>query len=127
MEEKNPRGNVENEVRRLGENLKQAVQQAWDSDERKNLQDEIDASFKQLGESLDKFVVEVTSGPTGQRIQADLNNVREQLESGETERKVRDNLSEMIRKINVEIEKFTSPEKKDEGEAKTPDPGADNE
>lgn len=99
-----PESDLAAEFRRLGENFKDALQTAWESEERKNLSREIQTGLNAFGESIGQAADEFIESPTGQRVRADLDDLAKKVQSGEVVNGVREKLLEVLRKVNVDIE-----------------------
>ena len=93
----------------LGKNLMTLLQSAWESEERKNLQREIEAGLAELGKTLNQAVSEFKESPAGNRLREEAEGLRARVRSGEVETQIRDDLLAVLRKINVELEKATGP------------------
>lgn len=100
-------GNLANEFTMLGKNLKELLQTAWESEERKKLQQEIESGLSQLGKSLTQAVGEFKESPSGQRLRADVDDLHARVRSGEVEAEVREKLAGILRKVNADLEKAT--------------------
>jgi hypothetical protein len=100
---------VASEFKNLGENLKTILQNAWESEERKHLQREIESGLSNLGQTLDEAAREFRDSDAGQRLKADAEDFRNRVRSGEVEHKVREDLLAALRKVNTELEKILSP------------------
>jgi hypothetical protein len=107
-ETKTSTSNIGDELRALGENLVAALREAWSSPERRKLQDEIETGLVELGSSLKNALNEFETSPTGQRMKADMEDFGERVRSGEVESKVRSELLEVLRTVNMELEKVAS-------------------
>jgi HD-GYP domain-containing protein (c-di-GMP phosphodiesterase class II) len=108
---------IASEFRQLGNNLKSILQSAWESEERKKLQQEIESGLAELGDSLNKTISEFKESPEGQRLKADVDDFRTRLRSGEVEVQARGELLSILRKVNDELQKATSPQAKPPSEA----------
>ena len=95
------RGEILNELRDLGRNLSSLLQSAWESDERKKLQQEIETGLSEMRTSLKS----AASGPTGQAIKADLEGLHQRLRTGEVEERLRSELVSALRTANESIKK----------------------
>lgn len=95
------RGEILNELRDLGRNLSSLLQSAWESDERKKLQQEIETGLSEMRTSLKS----AASGPTGQAIKADLEGLHQRLRTGEVEERLRSELISALRTANESIKK----------------------
>jgi hypothetical protein len=99
---------VTSEFRQLGQNLKELLQEAWESEERRKLQREIEAGLSELGKSLNQTVEEFKESPTGQRIKTEAEDLRGRIRSGELEGQLREDLLSILRRVNTELEKAAS-------------------
>lgn len=97
--------NLAAEFHNLGNNLKKFFQSAWESEERKNLQNEIEAGLSELGDTLKKTAEDFQESETGQKIKSEAEDLRDRVRSGEVEQKVRSDLQSFLRKLNSELEK----------------------
>lgn len=104
--EKGP--DFESEFQRLGENLKQSFQAAWDSPTSQDLQDEIKSGFSLLGETVNEIINAFANSPSGQRLQEEVDDIGEKLQSGEVEAKIRKELLSILDMANAEMEKVRS-------------------
>jgi phosphoenolpyruvate carboxylase len=104
-----PPDDLGNEFRNLGNNLKNIFQTAWESAERKKLQQEIEAGLNELGKSLNQAVTEIKSSPAGQQFKEDARDLHDRVRSGEFESKARSELLSVLHQINEEIQKVVSP------------------
>lgn len=115
MTEKEPKGpeqtrsDVTSEFQVLGENLKRVLQQAWESEERKNLQREIETGLATLGKTLEQAAREFRESETGQRLKSEAQELQERLRSGEVETRLREDLITVLKKVNTELEKILKP------------------
>jgi len=98
-------GDVAGELRELGKNLAGILRSAWESDERKRLQEEIQAGLNDLGETFNEAAAEFQSSQTGQRLKEDVEEIRGKIRSGEMEVKVREEILSALRMVNNELEK----------------------
>jgi hypothetical protein len=98
-------GDVADELRDLGRNLADILRSAWESDERRRLQDEIRSGLSDLGTTLNEAATDLKESPTGQRIKEDVKEFRERVRSGEVETKIRDEIFSVLRMVNSELEK----------------------
>lgn len=104
---------VLNEFRNLGKNLKDILQSLWESEERKQLQNEIETGLKEMTDTLSKSVTEFSQSPTGQAIKSDINNLNERIRSGQLETQVRKEVVSVLRAANEGLKKATSPKEAD--------------
>jgi hypothetical protein len=104
-----PENDLAAEFRRLGENLRDALQSAWESEERLRLQDEIERGLRQAAASLREAADDVRASPVGQRLHSDLEDLESRLRSGELRAKARDEILKAVRMLNAELEKIRRP------------------
>jgi hypothetical protein len=106
-ENKTSSNNIGDELNELGNNLRQALKSAWESEERRKLQKEIEDGLANLGESLSKAAEDFSSGPTGQSIKEDVKDMHERWQTGEMRSKMHSDILEALRKVNNELRKAT--------------------
>lgn len=93
------------EFQHLGDNLKKFFVNAWESEQRKTLQKEIEEGLSDLGDTLKDTVIEIQDSETGQRIKSDAEDFRDRVRHGDVEQKVRSDLTSILQKLNSELEK----------------------
>jgi hypothetical protein len=103
-------GDLASEFQELGKNLKSIFVNAWESEERKNLQQELEDGFSELGESLKQTAEEIRDSEAGQRAKAEAEDLRDRVRSGEVETKVRGDILAVMHKVNTELGKLTQAE-----------------
>ncbi len=91
------------ELRALGANLRDMLRAAWDSDERKRAQEEIEAGLGDLARSLRSAGEEFSASPTGQRLKTDVHDLHERLRTRQVDVRVRDELVAALRRVNDEL------------------------
>jgi uncharacterized protein with von Willebrand factor type A (vWA) domain len=99
------------EFHQLGDNLKKFFVNAWESEQRKNLQEEIEAGLRELGDTLKDTAEEIQESETGQRIITEAEDFRDRVRDGSVEQKVRSDLHTFLKKLNIEIEKAIPPDR----------------
>jgi hypothetical protein len=92
------------ELRQLGVNLKEALRSAWESEERKKLQQEIETGLQGLGVELQKAADEIDVQEIGQEIKSGIGDASQKFQSGEFGSKVRTELLGVLRTINAELQ-----------------------
>lgn len=93
------------ELRDLGQNLKGALQAAWQSEKRRRVQKEIEAALTDLSAQLSQAARDFTDSPTGQTIKADVEDFNRRLRSGEVESKILNEVLEALRTVNQELKR----------------------
>ena len=105
--DENPTEDVSSEWQDLGKNLKNIFQNTWESEERRKLQEDIEAGFADFASSINKAVEDFRETPTGQKLKIDVDDFHERVKSGEVESKARDEIAAVLRSINSELEKVS--------------------
>lgn len=98
---------ISDQLNELGRNLRQALQSAWESDERRKVQKEIEDGLANLGASLSQAAKDFSSTPAGQNLKEDVEDFKERWRSGEVGSKARAEIIEALQKVNLELQKAT--------------------
>jgi hypothetical protein len=93
------------EFHHLGDNLKKYFVSAWESEQRKSIQSEIETGLSDLGDTLKSTANEIQESETGQRFKSEATEFRDRVRDGEVEQKVRSDLTNLLKKLNTELEK----------------------
>jgi hypothetical protein len=99
--------NLSEAFRNLGKNIVDVFRAAWERPERKNLQQEIENGLNAFGSSMKKEIDNFSDSAAGQQIKSDVESLKEQLRSGETEAKVRNEVLKSLRIVNIELERIS--------------------
>jgi hypothetical protein len=100
-----PENDLTEEFRNLGKNLVEVLRTAWDSPERKRLQQDIEDGLNEVGSTLRKEVENFSTGPTGQQLKTDVEELGERFRSGEAQAHVRNELLGALQMANIELQK----------------------
>ena len=103
--DKEARNNIASEFHNLGENLKKIFIEAWESEERRKFQMEIEEGLSDLGDSLKQTAKEINDSETGQKVKAEAEDLRDRIQSGEVADKIHQDLLSVLQKVNAELEK----------------------
>lgn len=106
-ENKSPNDNISDQLNELGKNLRAALQSAWESEERRKLQKEIEDGLANLGASLSQAAKDFSNSPTGQDLKEDIKDLKARWQSGEVGSKARSEVIDALRKVNDELQKAT--------------------
>jgi len=106
-ENKSPNDNIGEQLNELGKNLRDALQTAWESEERRKLQQEIEDGLANLGASLSQAAKEFSNSPTGKTIKEDVKDLHDRWRTGEVGSKARSEIVDALRKVNDELQKAT--------------------
>ena len=101
--------NLQAELNALGENLQRAIRNVWQSDERKQLQADVEGGLEAALEHLRGELKEFQGSETGERLKADLQSVENELRSGETATLMRQEILRVLQRLNAELERATRP------------------
>lgn len=93
------------ELRSLGANLRQVLQAAWESDERRRAQADIERGLDDLARTLRTAGQEFAASPTGQRLRDDVRDLHERLRSSDVDARIREDLLAALRRVNEELGK----------------------
>lgn len=104
-ENKSPTDNISKQLSELGKNLRDALQTAWEGEERRKLQKEIEDGLAELGASLSQAAKDFSNSPAGQNLKDDMHDMQERWQSGEVGSKVRSEVVEALRTVNHELQK----------------------
>jgi hypothetical protein len=118
-ENPSPEDNLAEEFRQIAKNLAEVLRGAWESPERKKLQQEIANGLSDLSDLMRSEAEHIRESPTGQRVKADVEELHERIRSREIETKVRQDLLAALRSINSQLRKAS--EHWAEGEGDQPD------
>jgi HAMP domain-containing protein len=93
------------EFRRLGRNLQEALQAAWDSDERRRLETEIETGLHEAAQALKGAAHTFSDTPAGQQLRQELKDLEQRVRSGELQTKARQDVVSGLRALNAELER----------------------
>ena len=88
---------IASELRELGKTLADVLRNAWQSDERKRVQAEIEAGLVDARDSLKQAAEDFSQSETGQTLKNDLQEFQQRLQSGEVETKLRGEILTALR------------------------------
>lgn len=106
-EQKNQSEDIGEQLNELGKNLREALRTAWESDERRKLQQEIETGLTNLRDSLNDAARDFSNSQTGQNLKEDVRDLHERWQTGEVGTKVRSEIAEALRTVNRELQKAT--------------------
>ena len=107
MSDQQPESDLHSEFEQLGQNLKAALKTAWESEESRKLQAELKSGLAALEVGLRQAAQEVTTGETGQRFKAEVEDLGERVKSGQVESQLRKDLLSALRTVNSELQKMS--------------------
>jgi plasmid stabilization system protein ParE len=98
-------GEISEEFRKLGSNLKEALEAAWNSPERQRLEQEIKAGLREAAETLAGLAGEAAESETGKKLRSEIESLGDRVKSGELEAKIREDVLAAVRSLNAELER----------------------
>lgn len=106
-EDKKSDESLTDEFRALGENLINSVRAAWDTPERKRLQEEIEDGLTELATIVKTEAESFHESPTGQRLKSDIEDLQQWVQSSKAENQIREELINALKTANTELKKVT--------------------
>jgi hypothetical protein len=98
-------GDLADELRKLGNNIKTILATLWESEERKKVQREVETGLNSFGSSLNQAANDFQKSDAGQRLKDDIDQISEQIRRGEIEARVRTNILSALKVVNEELQK----------------------
>ncbi len=105
-EEQKSSSTLNDEFEQLGQNIRQALQGAWGSEERKRLSEEIQTGLNEVGNALTKVADDLQQNETVQRVSSEVDDLADQIRSGEVAAKLREETIEALQSLNRELESW---------------------
>lgn len=106
MSDQKKTGNqVGDEFIKLGENLRDVITSAWESEERKKVTDEVKTGLNQLVATFSQLADEFSRSETGQSIQAELDEFNERVKTGDIQNKISEDVVNVLQRVNDELRK----------------------
>jgi succinate dehydrogenase/fumarate reductase flavoprotein subunit len=122
MDDKQPLENdLGEELKNLGKNISSFLRTAWESPERQGAQKEIEEGLAEMIAVLNKAVGDFRQSKTGQQVEEDVADLKRRIDNGEIGSKVRDDIRQVLEKINSELEKGSAPRGSDSSSKPPPD------
>ena len=103
-----PENDLSHEFTLLAENLKRVLQSAWESDERRKVQAEVERGVASLNVALTNFA----QSDGAQKMKTELNDLREKAQLDKVEANVHEGVLSALRQLNAALEKAAKPEEK---------------
>ena len=103
-EDQKPSSSLKDEFEQLGANIRNALQGAWGSEERKHLSEEIQKGLSEVGNALTKVADDLQQNETVQKVSSEVDEFAEQVRRGEVASKLRAETVEALQTLNRELE-----------------------
>jgi len=101
-------GDLRDELRQLGSNLKALLEAAWESEERKRAQAEVASALSEAAAALTSAARELAGGPAGQKLREEVEEWTERLRQSEARQHARSELVAVLRRMNAELAEMAS-------------------
>jgi hypothetical protein len=105
-ENSNPQPDITSQFRELGENIKNFFHSAWENEESQKLRKDLENGLNELGRATNEAVEEFKASETGQKFKAEADDFINRVETGEVEKKAREEISKVLDFINSELGNF---------------------
>lgn len=106
-EENNKSSEIKDAFTDLGKSLKNILNTAWDSDERTQVQEQIEYGLSDLGSALETFAKDLSNSDAGQKIIDGVEDFGDRLRSGEVEEKAKADLVKAIDYLNEKLDNLS--------------------
>ncbi len=93
------------QFRELGDNLKNIMQTAWQSEEAQKLRQDIKTGLSELGQVANDTVDDFNASEAGQRLKNEAQELKDRVKSGEVESRARQEISKALNVLNTELQK----------------------
>jgi uncharacterized protein (DUF2164 family) len=105
-ETKKPKSELAAEMESLAQQLGATLRAAWYSQERRDIQAEIETGLQDMSESLKQVSQEIAATPAAQRVKAEADTYRERTKEGDLGRKVQADLAAGLRAVSEQLRKL---------------------
>lgn len=102
-----PNTNLGDDIRELGKSLGDFFKSAWDSEERKEIEEDLTGALNDVADTFRQLADDISNGETGQQIRAEYEDLKVRVNSGEFKQKAQSELSKAIQNIKNELDKIT--------------------
>jgi len=96
---------VRDELRQLGANLRAAIHEAWESDERRRMHVEIASGLEEAAATLRAAAQDFAASPAGQKLQDEVKALHQRVRTGDAAETIRSDILSALRMLNAELEK----------------------
>ncbi|MBU0491567.1 MAG: hypothetical protein KKA73_00195 [Chloroflexi bacterium] len=103
---KKPEGELAAEMEALARQLGATLRTAWHSQERQEIQAEIEAGLEDMSASLKRVAQEIGDSPAAQQVKAEATTYRERAREGDLGRKVQTDLTTALRTVSEQLRKL---------------------
>lgn len=103
-EENKPKDDIQSEFAKLGENIRQVVNRAWESEERIRISKEINDGMVEIGDALTRIGTDIAESPSVQQFREDVDDFSERVQSGEVGQRITDDFVSLLQTINQNLD-----------------------
>lgn len=107
-DQKVPEGELKDEFQNLSQNLKNIINTAWESEERKKVQSDIHDGLDELYNAVNNLINELQVKEVGKKVVKEVDDFGERLRSGEVRDKANEGILSALKKMNAELEKAST-------------------
>ncbi len=101
-------GDLADELRQLGNNIKDILTALWESEERKRVQKDVESGLNNFGSSLNQAANDFQKSEAGLRVKENIDQISERIRSGEMEARLRTDILSALKVVNDELQKATT-------------------
>ncbi len=95
--------NFSKEISDLGKNISDLFKTAWDSPQRKEVQKELESGMQEFKETVNRIAEDFSASETGKQIKSELNELKENISSGDLENEIENEILKALNKVNEEL------------------------
>jgi transposase len=96
------------EFDKLGGNLRSVIQGAWESEERKQVSNEVQSGLSQVGDAIAQAAKDLSEDPTAQKLRQEVDEIAERVRTGELAEKVRVELIDVLQQVNERLAELSA-------------------
>lgn len=113
--------NLGEDIRELGKSLGDFFKSAWESEERKEMEEGITGALQEVANTFQQLAAELTNGETSQQLKTEYEDLKQRVDSGQFKEKARGEFSKAIQQIKEELDDISSKWKPETGQESDPD------
>jgi hypothetical protein len=91
------------EFQTLGRTFAEAFESAWNSEERKRVEQEVRAGVQSFADEVDKVIREAKGSPAGERMKSEASEMASKVESSDIGRRALEGISQGLTWVSVEM------------------------
>jgi CHASE3 domain sensor protein len=96
-------GDVAEALRRFGKQFAETLQAAWNSEQRREVEQEIREGVKHFGAEMEKVLHEAKVSPAGQKVQEEAADIKTSVEQGDFGRKAKSSIVQGLQWFSDEL------------------------